>query len=76
MKRQKSPIATKKKTVRQKRDVVYVVVGVYSGVIDTVEAYRDDETAQTRADFPKQDINPDYDEVGVFEVEIGKTSAD
>lgn len=56
----------------QKCNVVFVVVFVYRGIIDTVEAYRDLKTAQTRADFFKQDYNPDYDEVGVFEVEIGE----
>jgi hypothetical protein len=63
-----------KKTTRKKRDVVYVVVWVYHGVIDTVEAYRDEKTAQARAEFFRQDSNPDYDDVGVVEVEIGVPS--
>lgn len=60
-----------KKATRKKRDVVYVVVWVYHGVIDTVEAYRDEKTAQARAEFFRQDSNPEYDDVGVAEVEIG-----
>lgn len=52
--------------------MVYVVVFVFRGIIDTVEAYRDLKTAQDRAEILKQNSNPDYDEMGVFEVEIGK----
>lgn len=59
-----------KKTIRKKRDVVFVVVFVYRGIVDTVEAYRDLKTAQARADFFKQNYNPDYDEVGVFGVRM------
>ena len=65
-----------KKTAHKNRDVVYVVVWVYHGVIDTVEAYRDEATAQARAEFFRQDTNPDYDDVGVVEVEIGVPSDD
>lgn len=73
MKRQKSSTSAKRKTLRKKRDVVYVVVFVFRGIIDTVEAYRDLETAQNRTEILKQDINPDYDEIGVFEIEVGKS---
>ncbi len=76
MKSKKLLKATGKRTPRPKREVVYVVVWVYHGVIDTVEAYRDEAAAQARADFFKQRINPDYDEVGVFEVEVGVSSGD
>ena len=68
--------ARTRKTTHKKRDVVYVVVWVYHGVIDMVEAYRDEKTAQARAEFFRQDANLDYDDVGVAEVEIGVPSED
>lgn len=74
MKSKKLPTKTQKKIARKKRGVVNVVVFVYRGIIDTVEVYRDEKTALARADFFKQDYNPDYDEVGVFEVEVGVPS--
>jgi len=41
-----------------------------------VEAHRDKETAQARKRFFKKCTNPDYDDVGVVEVEIGKRDSD
>lgn len=76
MKSKKLPTKTQKKIARKKRDLVFVVVFVYRGIIDTVEAYRDLKTAQARADFFKQDYNPDYDTIDVLEVEIGKRDED
>jgi hypothetical protein len=67
----KKVIGTPTSRVR-KSVVIYIVVWVHSGVPYKVEAYRDLKTARTRAKFFKQDFNPDYDEVGVFEVEVGK----
>jgi hypothetical protein len=43
---------------------------------DTVEAYRDEATAQARAEFFRQDSNPEYDDIGVAEIEIGKHDGD
>jgi hypothetical protein len=57
-------------------DVVWVVVLVISGVPDTVEVYRDQKSALARERVWRQDLRPDYDEVGVFEVEIGVPSSD
>jgi hypothetical protein len=51
--------------------MIWVVVLVESGIPTLVEAYWDEETARTQAELLRQEINPDYDEVGVFEVEIG-----
>lgn len=61
---------------RKSPDMIYVVVWVHSGVPYAVEAYRDKKTAKARELFFKKDSNPDYDEVGVFQVEIGVQSAD
>jgi len=60
----------------KKRDVIYVVIWVHSGVIYAVEAHRDKKTAQARKRFFKKCTNPDYDDVGVVEVEIGKRDSD
>ncbi len=57
-------------------DVVWVVVLVISGIPDTVEVYRDQKSALARERVWRQDLRPDYDEVGVFEVEIGVQSSD
>lgn len=56
--------------------VIWAVVLVESGIPTLVEAYGDEETARTRADTLREDINLDYDEVGVFEVETGTPSTD
>jgi hypothetical protein len=73
---QKAQQMKSKKPARKKRDVVYVVVWVHRGVIDTVEAYSDEKTAQARAEIFRQDSNPECDDVGVVEVEIGVKSED
>jgi hypothetical protein len=57
---------------REKTDLIYVVVWVHSGVPYEVEAYRDKKTAKARRRFYKKNFDPGDDEVGVFEVEIGK----
>ena len=57
-------------------DIVWVVVLVIGGIPDTVEVYRDQKSALARERVWRQDLRPDYDEVGVFEVEIGVQSSD
>lgn len=58
----------------QGSEVVWVIVLVESGIPTFVEAYRDEETARRREEFLRKDINLDYDETGVFEVEIAVQS--
>jgi hypothetical protein len=60
----------------EKPDVVWVVVRVISGIPDSVEVYRDQKSALEREKVWRKDLRPDYDEVGVFEVEIGVQSPD
>jgi hypothetical protein len=60
----------------QDADVVWVVVLVIGGIPDTVEVYRDQKSALARERVLRQDLSPDYDEAGVFEVEIGVSSSD
>ena len=60
----------------EKSEVVWVVVLVQSGIPVVAEVYRDEETARKREEFLREDIRPDYDETGVFEVEIGVQSPD
>jgi hypothetical protein len=55
---------------------IWVVVLVQSGIPTLVEAYEDEETAKNREEVLREDIRPDYDETGVFEVEIGVPSSD
>lgn len=54
--------------------VIWTVVLVQSGIPVLVEAYRDEATARSREEILRQDINPDYDEVGIFEVELGMSA--
>jgi hypothetical protein len=56
---------------RKQSEAIWVVVLVESGVPTLVEAYRDQKTAKLREKALRKESNPDYDEVGVFEVEIG-----
>jgi hypothetical protein len=61
---------------RKKSDTIWVVVSVESGVPVLVEAYRDEKIAKLRRRLLRRKINPDYDEVGAFSVEIGKRDSD
>lgn len=56
--------------------MIWVVVLVESGIAVLAEAYRNEATAQRREEILRQDINPDYDEVGLFEVEIEASPVD
>lgn len=49
---------------------IRVVVQVYRGIPVLVEAFRDAVTAQKRANALKSEINPEDDEVAVFEVTV------
>ncbi len=55
---------------------IWVVVKVESGIPTLVEAYRDKRTAKVRERSLRRDTNPDYDEVGAFQVRIGMQSPD
>ena len=60
----------------KKPDTIWIVVSVESGVPVLVEAYYDAKKAKSRRRSLRRKINPDYDEVSVFEVEIGVRSDD
>ncbi len=49
---------------------IWVVVHVYSGIPDEVEAYTDWETAALRLRYLREQMHPEYDECGIFEVEV------
>jgi hypothetical protein len=53
------------------RQNIWVVVLVESGVPTLVEAYRDRAAAKAREQSLRETMRPDYDELGLFEVEIG-----
>jgi hypothetical protein len=57
-------------------ETIWVVVLVESGIPTLVEAYRDEDTARQREEILSEDVNPDYDEIGIFEVQIGVQSQD
>ena len=58
-----------------KPQVLWVVVVVESGVPVLVEAHPDVKTAKGRERFFRKSMRKDYDEVGVFEVEVGSESS-
>jgi len=55
---------------------IWVVVLVESGIPVRAEAYRDPKTALKREKALRRKMRQDYDEVGVFEVEIGVQEED
>ena len=57
----------------KKSEWVWVVVLVESGIPVLVEVYRDEETARIREQQLSEDIRPDYDQAGIFQVEIDAT---
>lgn len=48
----------------------WVVVLVESGIPVMVEAYRDRQSAEQQEQSLREDMNEDYDETGVFEIQI------
>ncbi len=58
----------------QQNRVIWVVVLVESGIPVLVEAYSDEKKADVREQFLRKDINPDYDEVGLFKIKIDEIS--
>ena len=53
---------------------IWVVVLVETGIPTLVETYLTERDAAIREQFLRNTINFDYDETGVFEVEIGVES--
>ena len=53
---------------------IWVVVLVESGIPTLVEAYLTESDAAIREQFLRNALNFDYDETGVFEIEIGEES--
>lgn len=54
----------------QTRQTLWIVVLVESGIPVLVEAYRFSQVAMEREQELRGELNPDDDEVAVFEVEI------
>ncbi|MBI4672537.1 MAG: hypothetical protein HY741_12840 [Chloroflexi bacterium] len=49
---------------------IWVVVAVYSGIPDSVDAYQSLASAKRRERALRKEMRPDYDEVGIFEIEL------
>ncbi len=49
---------------------IWVVVHSYSGIPEEVKAYSDWETAALREEHMRAHMHPEYDECGIFEVEV------
>ena len=57
------------KTNREHSEI-FIVVHVHSGIPILAEAYTDETAAIDRAEELKVDINPEYDEVDVFDAQL------
>lgn len=55
---------------KRKKHSIWVVVEVASGIPVAVEAYSDLNAAKARESQLRKNINPENDEVGIFEVTI------
>lgn len=55
---------------REQPEVLWAVVFVWRGFPNLVEIYRDKELAFKRERQLRMNLNPDYDEVDVFETQI------
>ena len=64
-----------KKMPEKQPELLWVVVKVESGIPVMVEAYWDRESAETREQFWRENMRPEYDETGVFEVHIGQAES-
>ena len=60
----------KETAVRDKPGTIWVVVYVFRGIPEEVEAYTDWETAALREQFLRERMHPEYDETGIFEVQV------
>jgi len=56
--------------IHDQPELLWIVVKVESGIPVLVEAYRDWQSAERRAQLLRTDMNPENDETGVFETRI------
>jgi hypothetical protein len=60
--------------VKKTPKAAWAVVVVIGGFPTFVEVYREEKTARKREGFFRKGLREDYDELGVFEVEIGSAA--
>lgn len=49
---------------------LWIVVEVWHGLIQPPEAFKNKQSAKSREQALRKEMNPEYDEVGLFEVNI------
>jgi len=54
---------------KEQTELLWAVVKVESGIPVTVEAYRDRQSAEMREQSLREDMHPENDETGVFEIQ-------
>lgn len=52
------------------RSTIFIVVKVYHGIPVVADAFIDESAAEQRAKELKVDMNPEYDEVEIFQTEL------
>jgi hypothetical protein len=57
-------------TAQEQPERLWVVVKVEGGIPVMAEAYRGQQSAELREQFLREYMHPEYDETGVFEVQI------
>ena len=63
-------IEKRKNMARQRKQNIWIVVSVLSGIPVEVEGYRDRRAAEKREKMLRKGMRPDYDEIGLFEISI------
>jgi len=64
-------MAVSKRMPTNQPEPLWIVVKVESGIPVAVEAYSDRRSAEMREQAWRERMNPDDDESGVFEVQVG-----
>jgi hypothetical protein len=58
------------KMPQQKKEPLWIVVYVHSGVVYEVKAYRSEKSAERRANQLRREMNEDEDDLQVVEIKV------
>ena len=60
----------KKRKIKDKKRKIWIAVQVWRGIPVKVKGFRKRAAGAKQARLRREDMNPDYDEAGVFEIRI------
>jgi hypothetical protein len=55
---------------KPKRQSLWIVINIWHGLIQPPEAFKTKPSAKRREQTLRKEMQPEYDEVGVFEVKL------